>query len=166
MGTYIQQQQLIITHPFNMTTEKDNKKIPKSKLYTKTGDSGTSALFNGTRGEKNDLIFEALGTIDELSAQLGVAREYCLLSDSYTASTLASAITDIQSALIDAGGCVATPPDSNEDILKRMVFEEDHVTSLEELIDQLDNKLPKLTNFILPVRKKERKKEKNRNKIK
>ena len=48
------------------------------KIYTKTGDKGTSALYTGDRLGKNDLIFECLGSIDEINANLGLAREHCL----------------------------------------------------------------------------------------
>jgi len=48
------------------------------KIYTKTGDKGTSALYTGDRLQKNDDIFMCLGAIDELNAHLGLAREHCL----------------------------------------------------------------------------------------
>ena len=52
-------------------------------VYTRTGDGGSSMLYNGERRSKDDYTFEALGAVDELNANLGVAREYLLLS-SYT----------------------------------------------------------------------------------
>ena len=48
------------------------------KIYTKTGDKGTSALYTGDRLEKNNNIFYCLGSIDEVNANLGMAREHCL----------------------------------------------------------------------------------------
>jgi len=48
------------------------------KIYTKTGDKGTSALYTGDRLSKNSLVFECLGSIDEINANLGLAREHCL----------------------------------------------------------------------------------------
>ena len=49
------------------------------KIYTKTGDKGTSSLYTGLRLEKSNEIFESLGTIDELNAHLGLAREHSIL---------------------------------------------------------------------------------------
>ena len=49
----------------------------KFKIYTKTGDQGTSSLYTGERMEKDNKIFESLGAIDELNAHLGLAGEYC-----------------------------------------------------------------------------------------
>ena len=48
------------------------------KIYTKTGDKGTSALYTGDRLPKNSQVFYCLGSIDEINANLGLAREYCL----------------------------------------------------------------------------------------
>ena len=48
------------------------------KVYTKTGDKGTSSLFTGEKVHKSDRIFECLGTVDELNAHLGLAREHCV----------------------------------------------------------------------------------------
>ena len=48
------------------------------KIYTKTGDKGTSALYTGDRLPKNDHVFHSLGAIDEINANLGMAREHCL----------------------------------------------------------------------------------------
>ena len=55
-----------------------NLRFASFKIYTKTGDKGTSALYTGDRLDKNDKIFYCLGSIDEINANLGMAREHCL----------------------------------------------------------------------------------------
>ena len=77
-------------------------------ITTRGGDRGESSLYNGTRLRKDDLIFETLGDIDELSSFLGVAR--AILKDGEKAERQASSIVKaIQSALIRLGGQIATP---------------------------------------------------------
>lgn len=117
------------------------------KIYTKTGDSGTSSLYSGERRSKEDVIFAALGDVDELNSAIGLAREYILDSN----LDLAHQLHTIQSKLIDVGSAVATPvPSSSEKKLTRTAFSADHATQLESWIDQMDEQLPGLTTFILP----------------
>jgi cob(I)alamin adenosyltransferase len=119
------------------------------KIYTKTGDGGTSGLYNGERRNKEDLVFEALGSTDELAAAVGVAREYCLEAKE---TDMAHWLEEILSRLLDVGSAVATPRDStvSESKLNRTSFGEDAVVKLEALIDEMDRTLPPLKNFILP----------------
>jgi cob(I)alamin adenosyltransferase len=117
------------------------------KIYTKTGDKGTSLLFNMERIGKESDYFEALGDTDELNSQLGVAREYCAQASNGLEENLA----EIQSRLLDLGSHLATPIRSSAaNQIERAGFQEEDVVILESWIDELDAKLPPLRNFILP----------------
>ena len=116
------------------------------KVYTRTGDKGTSALYNGTRRPKNDRVFEALGNTDELNSAIGIA---CWHLD---IPKLRKQLVFIQSRLLDLGSAIATPlNDSTSDKLSRTLFSEAHVEQLEKDIDEMEASLPPLKNFILPV---------------
>ena len=117
------------------------------KIYTKTGDKGTSALYTGDRLPKDDTIFECLGSIDELNANLGLAREYIKKVPNMSTTQL----EEIQARLIDVGSHVATPRTSDhEKKVAHTEFDEDHIKNLENWIDVWDQELPPLKNFILP----------------
>lgn len=73
------------------------------KIYTKTGDNGTSSLFTGERRRKNDVVFQAVGTIDELNANLGMARHYCKNQPGELTSLVHERLEFIQSRLLDVG---------------------------------------------------------------
>lgn len=118
------------------------------KIYTKTGDKGTSSLYSGERRRKDDAVFEALGDVDELNSALGVAHEYCSLAK---IGVLCTQIEEIQSRLLDVGTAVATPLDkSSSRKVQRARFDASAVASLEKWIDEFDERLPPLRNFILP----------------
>ncbi|KAI9358374.1 Adenosylcobalamin biosynthesis, ATP:cob(I)alamin adenosyltransferase-like protein, partial [Pilaira anomala] len=126
-------------------------KINRMKIYTKTGDKGTSSLYNGDRRDKDDEIFEALGTTDELTSNIGLAMEF--LEDTDWGYDLIERLVKIQSLLQDVGSNIATPREqSNETRLARTVFDinGDNVKELENWIDEFDAQLPQLTQFILP----------------
>lgn len=118
------------------------------KIYTKTGDGGESSLFTGERRAKEDVVFHALGTTDELNSFVGLAREYCEQSK----NGLDEKLQMIQSLLLDIGANVATPRNAADADarLRRTEFSDVHVTTLEKWIDELDAELPPLKNFILP----------------
>lgn len=117
------------------------------KIYTKTGDKGTSQLYSGERRPKDDQIFMALGDTDELNASLGIVREY-LKPD----SPVSDELEEIQSRLFDIGSAIATPRSSTKSDRKVALtaFPATHVSSLEHWIDELNAELPPLKNFILP----------------
>ena len=119
----------------------------RMKVYTKTGDKGSSSLYSGERREKDDIIFAALGDVDELNSVVGVAREYAAELD----PELGSQLETIQSRLLDIGSAVATPiPSSNEKKLQRVAFNASATDDLEKWIDAYTEMLPALTQFILP----------------
>ncbi|KAI9017669.1 Adenosylcobalamin biosynthesis, ATP:cob(I)alamin adenosyltransferase-like protein [Gaertneriomyces semiglobifer] len=122
---------------------------PRSKIYTRTGDKGTSALYTGERRPKTDVIFEALGTTDELSSNLGLALTYC----EEAGNGLTDKLLKIQCLLQDIGSNVATPRgNANQARLARTEFDSAGAltSELERWIDELDAQLPPLKNFILP----------------
>lgn len=130
-----------------MKEEATQRPKKRSKIYTKTGDDGTSGLYNGERASKDDVIFEALGTVDELNAHLGKACEYIPSSNHRQLDELHT----IQSILMDIGSSIATPVSSStEEQLKRVAFDPVHVERMESWIDEMDARLPHLRNFILP----------------
>ena len=88
--------------------KKETESYKKAMIYTRTGDKGTSSLYNGERRKKTDQVFHALGEQDELCAAIGVAREFCSSSD----NGLSSQLIEIQSRLFDLGAAVATPTTS------------------------------------------------------
>jgi len=117
------------------------------KIYTKTGDKGTSALFTGERRPKNDMIFEALGNTDELSSHIGMA----IALAEQNKHPYAGQLQRVQCILQDIGSCIATPLGSARDShLEKVGFSSRHTTELEEWIDEYSELLPPLQNFILP----------------
>ena len=127
----------------------------KFKVYTKTGDAGSSSLFNGQRRGKDELVFAALGDTDELNAAIGVAAAHCTMEQAAhpELAPLAPQFVALQSRLLDLGSAVATPQSSsNEAQLKRAAFDVDgeEARQLEGWIDVMDEELPPLRNFILP----------------
>jgi cob(I)alamin adenosyltransferase len=113
------------------------------KIYTKTGDAGTTGLFGGARLSKSHGRVHAYGEVDELNAVLGVAR--AAVQDAATAALL----EHIQSELFDVGAELATTPErADKGSLPRVTGEE--VQRLEHAIDEREAVLPPLANFVLP----------------
>lgn len=112
------------------------------KIYTKTGDEGTTSLFAGGRIPKDDTRLHAYGTIDELNAVLGVVLAHAVDDG------LAAMLRRIQHELFVVGADLATPLEAENTTVTRV--DEAMVTRLEGEIDALDEELEPLTNFILP----------------
>ena len=113
------------------------------KIYTKTGDEGSTALYGGERVSKDARRVSAYGTVDEANAVLGLARAH--LEDDELDSELAS----LQNALFDLGADLATPHGSRYRA-NITPIDADDVTHVEKLIDRLEEELSPLQNFILP----------------
>ena len=118
------------------------------KLYTRTGDDGTTGLFSGARVLKDHPRIEAYGTVDELNAFVGLAMAACKADRPFDARLLA-VFPQIQSLLFDLGADLATP-ESSANSARVARIEESHVTELERLIDEVDGANPTLHAFVLP----------------
>ena len=114
------------------------------KIYTRTGDRGLTGLFGGPRVSKTDARIEAYGTVDELNAAIGLARSF-LSHDA--ASSMDTLLEEIQGRLLVLGADLATPTDATVDVPRVLP---EFATQLEAQIDELEEDLPALTNFILP----------------
>lgn len=112
------------------------------KIYTRTGDDGTTSLFAGGRVSKSDLRLHAYGTVDELNAILGVALAASLPDE------IAARVMRVQSELFVLGADLATPNDASPKWLVRVSSE--LIAALESEIDRWEEQLPELRNFILP----------------
>ncbi|GAB4416746.1 MAG: cob(I)yrinic acid a,c-diamide adenosyltransferase [Bacteroidia bacterium] len=112
------------------------------KIYTRKGDGGETSLLGGTRVPKHDLRIEAYGTVDELNAHLG------LLSDQPELIEQVSLIREIQNQLFVAGSHLAN--DAEHSHFKLPELSAVLVPLLEKSIDQMNDQLPLLKNFVLP----------------
>ena len=112
------------------------------KIYTKTGDKGTTALFGGKRVSKSDIRIEAYGTVDELNAYIGLIRFKEI--DAHAIETLG----EIQDRLFTLGSILASEPGKNN--LKVPDLHESDVEFLENEIDKMNEILPELKAFVLP----------------
>lgn len=119
------------------------------KIYTKTGDQGTTALFGGTRVPKHHIRIESYGTVDELNSFIGLVRDQEI--DPHYKKVLA----DIQHKLFTVGAILATDPEkatlkSGKERLNIPKISDEDISSLEHEMDQMDAALPLMTHFILP----------------
>ncbi len=108
-----------------------------SKIYTRTGDKGTTGLGDGSRVEKDSMRVEAYGTIDELNSVVGMVLAHPL------PQAVRQCLEDIQHDLFDLGGEFSTPG--------RQAMQESAITRLENILDDLNSDLPRLKEFILPA---------------
>lgn len=112
-------------------------------IYTRTGDKGKTGLFDGKRVSKDSLLIEAIGTVDELNAILGV-----VLSSKYQVASIKKELLRIQNDLFLIGSILAAPNTKYKIHNTKYFF--NRAVEFEKLIDTLTKKLPRLMNFILP----------------
>lgn len=115
----------------------------KFKLYTKTGDDGTTGLVGGSRVKKYDLRLEAYGTVDELNAAIGVIRSNTLPDD------ILDALVKVQNKLFNIGSRLASDENGDKFTVDLSITEA-HIEELERLIDQFEEGLPEIRHFVLP----------------
>jgi cob(I)alamin adenosyltransferase len=108
-----------------------------SKIYTRTGDDGTTGLGDGSRVRKDGVRVEAYGTVDELNSALGV-----LLAIPGLPAAVGTCLTEVQHELFDLGGELCLPG--------RSVITSAQVSGLESALDRFNEALPPLKEFILP----------------
>jgi cob(I)alamin adenosyltransferase len=113
------------------------------KIYTRTGDSGDTALFDNSRVSKADPRVDAYGEVDELNAWLGLARA------AGVDTALEAALVHIQRDLFAVGAQLADPSEKLADRVTKAFITDADVARLEELIDRLEEELPPLRRFIL-----------------
>ena len=119
------------------------------KIYTKTGDNGTTALFGGTRVPKHHIRIESYGTVDELNSWLGLIR------DQQISESSKKELMEIQDKLFTVGAVLATDPEkavlkNGKERLNIPKINPLDIEFLEKAIDTMDASLPQMTHFILP----------------
>ncbi len=119
------------------------------KVYTKTGDKGTTALFGGTRVPKYHLRIESYGTVDELNSYIGLIRDQ-EMNPHYK-----EVLVEIQDRLFTVGAILATDPEkailkNGKERLNIPKISEEDVAYLEREIDTMETDLPPMTHFVLP----------------
>lgn len=112
------------------------------KIYTRTGDAGSTGLFGGPRVPKDDVRIEAYGTVDELNAAIGIARS------AGQSAVVDSQLSEIQHELFSIGAELATPDPGTHQM---RIIATTHIERLESWIDEHEKELPELKQFILPA---------------
>ena len=112
------------------------------KIYTKTGDKGTTSLLSGERVKKFNLRIDAYGTVDELNSFVGYLRSSKIKTEDV------EFLIKIQNKLFNLGAFLAMTKENPN--LKMTKISDDDIKALETEMDKIESKLPKLSNFILP----------------
>ena len=120
------------------------------KIYTKTGDKGTTSLFDGTRVSKNNLRVDTYGSVDELNSQIGVVIAH--LENKDYEKRMRDVLWKIQDDLLNIGSILADPSSHPTKAFVSHLLQE--VDGFEKYIDQMTAEMPELSNFIMPGGKK------------
>lgn len=119
------------------------------KIYTKTGDKGTTALFGGTRVPKHHIRIDSYGTIDELNSHIGLIRDQNIDQNSK------DILINIQDKLFTVGAILATDPEkailkNGKERLNIPKISDEDISLLEREMDAMNLELPPMTHFVLP----------------
>lgn len=119
------------------------------KIYTRTGDNGTTSLFGGTRVPKHHIRIESYGTVDELNSHLGLIRDQDINAH------YKNLLMHIQDRLFTIGAILATDPEkavlkSGKERLNIEKISLANIERLEQEMDAMNDELPPMTNFVLP----------------
>lgn len=119
------------------------------KIYTKTGDKGTTALFGGTRVPKHHIRIDSYGTVDELNSHLGLIRDQ-EINNHYK-----DVLIEVQDRLFTVGAILATDPEkatlkNGKQRLNIPKISEEDIEQLEKEMDKMNESLPEMTHFVLP----------------
>lgn len=112
------------------------------KVYTKTGDKGTTALLGGARVPKHHIRIESYGTVDELNSYIGLIRDQSLTKEQ------TEELIEIQDRLFTLGAILATQPEKKN--VKIPALNESDIVFLETSIDKMEEDLPPMKSFVLP----------------
>lgn len=121
-----------------------------TKIYTKTGDDGTTGLATGQRVRKDDLRVEAYGTADEANAAIGLAVLAADRGEGHRAADIAQVLRSVQHDLFDLGADLATPIKQDEQPGTALRIVQTQTARLEQLIDRFNEGLKPLSSFVLP----------------
>ena len=119
--------------------------VTLNRIYTRTGDAGSTRLASGATVSKSDRRVETYGAVDETNACLGLARTH-----TQGAGTLDAILARLQNELFDLGADLATPAKADEPAGSKLRILDSQVDRLEREIDALNADLPPLTSFVLP----------------
>jgi cob(I)alamin adenosyltransferase len=128
-----------------MTDDSRDTPVVLSRIYTRTGDAGTTALADGTRVHKTDPRLAAYADTDEANSAIGVA---ITLGD--LPADMVRLLRRVQNELFDAGADLATPLPTEPPAYPQLRIDESYVTALEAACDEYNADLPTLRSFILP----------------